>query len=417
MHSASTRLGSRFLEASLVAICLAAWLGGMPASATEPVQTPNMPVAIAADTTLDGAKTRIAVTLSRGVPATAFVLERPDRAVIDLPEVTFKLPADAGRNRVGVVTSMRFGLVSPGRSRVVVDLAAPALPSRVGVEIGPDGLPRLVVELAKTDRGSFRKMAAASNREDGIRTTGSLSEAGERDRRPTIVLDAGHGGVDPGAIAPTGAMEKDIVLAFSERLRDTLAQSGRYRVAMSRDSDIFVPLDERVRRARAAGADLFVSIHADSIAVPSISGATVYTGAERASDVESATLAERENDADVAAGAARPDLPGQITDILQDLTQRETRGFSRRFSGQLVGEMGRTVRFSSHPQREAGFRVLRAVDMPSVLVELGYLSNVRDVEHLTSDDWRRQTAGAMADAIDRFFALRLAGSATAPVSP
>jgi N-acetylmuramoyl-L-alanine amidase len=186
---------------------------------------------------------------------------------------------------------------------------------------------------------------------------------------------------------------------------------------MTRDRDIFVPLDERVRRARAAGADLFVSIHADSISSPSISGATIYTGAERATDVESATLAERENQSDANAGLSGSERPGGVSDILQDLMLRETRGFSHRFAGQLFGELKSTIRFSVQPHREAGFRVLRSADVPSVLVELGYLSNTADVAHLLSEDWRRSTAAAMANAVDRFFALRLAGGASAAVSP
>jgi N-acetylmuramoyl-L-alanine amidase len=406
-----------FLAASLLGL-LVPW--GATAIATPSERDGAAPViAIATELQVEGARTRLTVTLSRPVRATTFVLERPDRGIIDLPEVSFHLPPGQAPRATGIVTSLRYGLMAPGRSRIVVDLAGPATPVRTEMVTGAaDGVPRLVVEFARTDRDTFRRKAATGERDDTVQSTGSLARSNERARdRPVIVVDAGHGGTDPGARAVNGEVEKDIVLAFSERLRDTLNAGGRYRVVMTRDRDVFVPLDERVRRARQAGADLFVSIHADSISSPTISGATIYTGAERATDVESAVLAERENQSDAIAGVQAGDGPGGVSDILQDLMLRETRGFSHRFAGQLFGDLKSTIRFSAQPHREAGFRVLRAADVPSVLVELGYLSNTADVAHLLSEDWRRSTAAAMASAVDRFFALRLAGGANAPVSP
>jgi N-acetylmuramoyl-L-alanine amidase len=406
-----------FLAATILG-CLAFW--SQPAHAA-PAQSETVgpAIAIAADLQVEGGRTRLTVTLSRPVRATTFVLERPDRAIVDLPEVSFHLPPGSNPRAVGLVSSLRYGLIAQGRSRIVVDLAGPAVPVRTEmVTNAADGVPRLVVEFAKTDRDAFRRKVASGDRDDTIQTTGSISRSPEPAMdRPVVVVDAGHGGVDPGAKAINGEVEKDIVLAFAERLRDTLLATGRYRVVMTRDRDIFVPLDERVRRARVAGADLFISIHADSISSPAISGATIYTGAERATDVESATLAERENQSDANAGVAGGEQPGGVSDILQDLMVRETRGFSHRFAGQLFGDLRSTIRFSAQPHREAGFRVLRSADVPSVLVELGYLSNTADVAHLLSEDWRRSTAAAMASAVDRFFALRLAGGATAPVSP
>ena len=375
-------------------------------------------IAIATDLQVDGARTRLTITLSRPVHATTFTLERPDRAIVDLPEVSFHLPPDKNPRGLGLVAGIRYGLIAPGRSRIVVDLTGPATAVRTEMTTGTvDGVPRLVVEFAKTDRDGFRRKVASGDTTDTVQSTGSITTSDRRKDRPVIVVDAGHGGVDPGARSSSGELEKDIVLAFAERLRDTLAATDRYRVVMTRDRDIFVPLDERVRRARAAGADLFVSIHADSISSPSISGATIYTGAERATDVESATLAERENQSDANAGLSGGERPGGVSDILQDLMLRETRGFSHRFAGQLFGDLKSTIRFSVQPHREAGFRVLRSADVPSVLVELGYLSNTADVAHLLSEDWRRSTAAAMANAVDRFFALRLAGGASAAVSP
>jgi N-acetylmuramoyl-L-alanine amidase len=399
-----------------IVLLLLIWSGRAATASPAAWETPGPAIAIAADLSQESGRTRVTVTLSKSVEATTFVLEKPDRAIVDLPEVNFQLPPETSRH-LGLVKSLRCGLIGPGRSRIVVELAGPAIPVRTEMTTGADGVPRLVVEFARSDREGFRRAAQAGDRDSAIRVTGSVPGGANKESRPVIVLDAGHGGIDPGATAVSGEVEKDIVLAFAERLRATLAATGRYRIAMTRDHDVFVPLDERVRRARAAGADLFVSIHADSISSAAVRGATIYTGAERASDVESATLAERENSADAAGGVAGSGEPAGISDILQELTVRETRGFSHRFAGQLFSELNPTIRFSAQPHREAGFKVLRAADVPSVLLELGYLSNARDVESLLSEGWRRRTAAAMAKAVDRFFTLRLAGGTTAAVSP
>jgi N-acetylmuramoyl-L-alanine amidase len=187
---------------------------------------------------------------------------------------------------------------------------------------------------------------------------------------------------------------------------------------MTRDHDVFIPLDERVRLARAARADLFISIHADSIAAaPRIRGLTVYTGSKQASDAESQHLADRENTADAAAGLDGGDGAEAVADILQDLTLRETRGFSHRFARKLMGEVNPVMPLSKKPYRQAGFRVLRAADMPSVLVELGYLSSRKDLDLLTSGEWRDRATSAMGAAIDRFFATRVAAQGAVPAAP
>jgi N-acetylmuramoyl-L-alanine amidase len=366
-------------------------------------------VAIAAEVTSEGSRTRLAVSLSAPVAATASLMERPERVVIDLPEVNFQLPADAGGRREGLVASFRGGLFAPGRSRVVIDLAQPALVSRLETVAGADGAATLVIELTRADKDAFRAAASASARA-GAPEPPPAAAGPREDRRPLIVLDPGHGGVDPGAATAGGVLEKDVVFAFAERLRERLEASGLYRVTMTRRHDVFVPLDERVRIARAAGADLLLSIHADSIsAAPHVRGFTVYTGAERASDAESAKLAERENQADAAGGIDGGATTDEVADILQELTQRETRGFSKRAAAKLVGGLGAVMRLNAQPQREARFKVLRAADVPSVLVELGYLSSRKDIDLLTSASWRDRSTAAMAAAVDRFFAARVAG--------
>jgi N-acetylmuramoyl-L-alanine amidase len=391
-------------------------LAGWPAAAAPP-QAGDAAVAAAVTLDAEGVKTRLTITLSRPVAARAFVMEKPDRVIIDLPEVSFHVPPEAGRQREGLVGSFRYGLFAPGRSRIVIDLTQPALVSRIdGEEAVRDGSPVLTVELMRTDRESFRKAAEVAR--TASQPVAPPPQAEPEDARPVIVLDPGHGGIDPGATAAGGSLEKEIVFAFAQRLRRHLLAGGRYRVLMTRERDVFVSLSERVRLARAAKADLLISIHADSLAGgPDIRGLTVYTGSERASDAESARMADRENRADVAAGLEARDGPDEIADILQELTMRETRAFSHRLAAGLVGELEPVAQLNRNPHRQASFRVLRAPDVPSVLVELGYLSSRKDRDLLRSDGWRDRATGAMAAAIDRFFAARLANRPAAPVSP
>jgi N-acetylmuramoyl-L-alanine amidase len=408
-------------------LCAFLWLGltALVLSAAPGTAAPAVPVptAIAVEIKADGPRTRLTFTLSEPVEARSFVMERPDRLVIELPRVNFQLPAESGRRREGLVTSLRYGLFAAERSRVVIDLAQPALVSRLDVTTRPvDGAALLTVELARSDREAFRRSAKPeAPAVPEPETTGSVEPGG--DKRPLVVIDAGHGGIDPGAVASTGALEKDIVFSFAQRLRERLEGTGRYRVAMTRDQDVFVALDERVRVTRAAKADLFISIHADSIsAAPHVRGGTVYTGSERATDAESANLAERENKADAVAGLDSRDTANDVADILQELTLRETRGFSHRFAKKLLGKLDPVMRLSKKPHREAGFKVLRAPDVPSVLVELGYLSSKRDIDLLTSDAWRDRSTAAMATAIDQYFGTRVANQGPsnaggAPVSP
>ncbi len=374
-------------------------------------------VAVAAEVAAEGAKTRLSVTLSRPVPARATVMERPDRVVIDLPEVNFQIPPEQARARAGVIASFRAGGFVAGRSRIVIDLDRPALVSRVATEDRPDGASLLVIELTRTDRDPFRRQAAADAAAT-LPTPAAATAEAAGDKRPVVVLDAGHGGVDPGARTPAGVHEKEIVLAFAERLRRRLEERGRFRVVMTRADDVFVPLGERVRIARAAKADLFVSIHADSISgQPQVRGLTVYTGSERATDAESERLARRENEADAAAGHDAAESADDVADILRELTLRETRGLSHAFARKLVSQLEPVMNLNANPHRQAGFRVLRAHDVPSVLVELGYLSSKKDIDLLLSDEWRDRSTAAMVSAIERYFATRQAAGVGAPVSP
>jgi N-acetylmuramoyl-L-alanine amidase len=368
----------------------------------------------------EGAKTRFKVVLSKSVAASARLKERPDRVIVDLPEVSFHLPAETGRKREGVIASFRYGLFAPGQSRVVMDLAQTAVVSGIRVDANPaDGTSILTVELTRADRDEYRKAVADSAAKAPAHTASfQAAQAPVKDTRPQIVLDPGHGGIDPGAASLVGTVEKDIVLTFAQLLKKRLEASGRYRVQLTREQDAFLSLEERVQFAQASKADLFISIHADSISGgQEVRGLTVYTRAERASDADSARLAERENKADTAAGIDAMEGPDDIVDILQELTLRETRAFSHGFASGLVGELESVARLNKNSRREARFWVLRAHDVPSVLLELGYLSSRKDYDLLVSDEWRAKATLAIAGAIDRFFATRVAKQGAAAVLP
>jgi N-acetylmuramoyl-L-alanine amidase len=230
---------------------------------------------------------------------------------------------------------------------------------------------------------------------------------------PLVVLDPGHGGIDTGTKGPGGEiMEKNIVLDFAQRLRQRIENTGKYRVLMTRTDDTFIPLGERVHIARNAAAALFVSIHADALPKKEgdAQGATVYTLSETATDSEAARLAEEENRADVIAGVDLKDEPDDVAGILLDLAQRETKTFSVQFAHRLVSELKAATRLHKNPLKSAGFKVLRAPDVPSVLVELGYVSNKDDLQSLLSDTWRDRTAASVAQAIDGYFSNHVAGT-------
>lgn len=367
---------------------------------------------------VDGPTTRFKIALSKPVTAQASLMERPDRLIIDLPEVAFHLPADSGRQKAGLISSYRYGLFAPGRSRVVMDLAQPATVSGMTVDThAAGGTALLTIELTRIERDDFHR-AAADSAAKAAQSAGSEQAPLAKDARPVIVIDAGHGGIDPGANSTGGVFEKDLVLSFAQKLQKRLEGGGRYKVVMTRDKDVFISLGDRVKAARHVQADLFISIHADSISGgQEVRGLTVYTGAERASDADSAKLADRENKADAAAGVEASDMPDDVSDILQELTLRETRSFSHNFASRLVGGFDSIARLNKNPHRQARFQVLRAHDVPSVLVELGYLSSKQDLDLLMSEEWRGKMVDAMGVAVDRFFATRVARQGAAAVLP
>jgi N-acetylmuramoyl-L-alanine amidase len=371
---------------------------------------------VATDVRLGGdlAETRLVLDLSRKIELHAFTLADPYRVVVDIPEVVFRLPPKTGESGRGLIKAFRFGLMMEGGSRIVLDLAKPARVQKAFVMDAEAGDPaRLVLDLVATDRASFLRQIALD--EKALAQPAPVRpqpQADGGDPRPLVVLDPGHGGIDTGTRAPSGQAEKDIVLDFAKRLRERIESAGKYRVLMTRTDDTYIPLGDRVEIARKANAQLFVSIHADSLphGEGDAQGATVYTLSNKASDAEAAQVAEKENRSDVVAGVDLKGEPDDVAGILIDLAQRETKAFSMQFAHKLVADLKGVARLHKEPLKSAGFRVLRAPDVPSVLVELGYVSNRDDLRLLMSDSWRDRTADSIAKAIDGYLSAHVASA-------
>ena len=412
-------------------VCAAALLcsHAPPAGAAEdqsstPAAAPNFPVASGARLAGDSKQTRFVLDLDKTIQFSAFALADPYRVVVDMPQVSFQLATGTGTAGRGLIKAFRYGLVMPGGSRIVFDLTGPAkIANSYVLEAANGQPPRLVLELEQVDRTSFVQSLVAASRPElrpaiadadtaaavSAESAATVKPAAPANLRPVVVIDPGHGGIDNGTQAG-GESEKSLVLGFGLALRDRLEKNSKYRVVMTRTDDTFIPLADRVRIARNQSAALFVSIHADALPrrEGDAQGATIYTLSDRASDAEAERLAEAENKADAIGGVNLTEEPTDVADILIDLAQRETRTFSNRFARLLMGEMKNTVRMHKRPLKSAGFRVLKAPDVPSVLIELGYVSNKGDREHLVSENWRSRTVGSMAQAIDTFLAKRLA---------
>ena len=331
-----------------------------------------------------GQTVRLSMALDRAATYRTMFLSTPDRFVIDVADARWALPqggtgSGAG---VGVVNRYRFAPREGGVARLVLDLAVPARLARQE-RVGGDQ-PSLVFDLAANTPLAAPAPVQVPGRNPGPRV---------------VVLDAGHGGRDPGAIGATGVLEKDVVLDAALQLRRALRARG-YHVSLTRDSDRFVPLEERVRFARAQSADLFISLHADSHSNAESRGAAVYTLSERGANRAQGMIAAQDWDLDL--GEAPHDA--SIGDILVDLTQRETTNRSAQFAQALLPRLGEVSPLLSNSHRNAGFFVLLAPDVPAVLVETGFLSNVADERRLADPQARQAMAEAMAGAVDSFFA-------------
>ncbi|MDB2522741.1 N-acetylmuramoyl-L-alanine amidase [Alphaproteobacteria bacterium] len=358
-------------------------------------------------------RTRLVLDLGAKVDFDIFLLDRPRRVVVDLPSLAW--PTDQPTVD-GLVQKIRFGQFTADKSRLVIDAKGPVRVAKSFLLAPSSGLPhRLVIDLVKTGNKEFADQVAkdraakrSAKKAAPAPTPFTPKPRKQANSKPVIVLDAGHGGVDPGALGRK-AREKSVTLNFTRELAKQLRKTGKYKVYLTRNRDIYIPLRQRVNIARKHNADLFISIHADAIKRKNVRGMSIYTLSETASDKEAAALAKKENQSDIIAGIDFADQPPEVANILIDLAQRETKNLSVKFANLVVDNARGKTRLLDRTHRFAGFRVLKAPDVPSVLIELGFLTNRSDEKQLLSTAWRRKVAGAVVNSVNGFFdASRLA---------
>jgi N-acetylmuramoyl-L-alanine amidase len=426
----------------LVAIAFA-----IPAALSIPAEA--KPAVIGAKLGVEPNLTRVELALSDSAEYRIFALADPNRVVIDLSEVAWKVKEGKKLQGRGLVAALRYGLFKAGTSRIVLDLTGPAAVTDARILPADGKLPvRLALDLRPTDSAAFKAAAQtilfASNGASAPGGPATPAEVTPKDgktpkladakipgsktvdkggtvtlqvvpkaeavppppaAKPLIVIDPGHGGIDPGALG-SDAMEKNITLAVAKQLRQQLLATGRFRVVLTRDKDVFIPLRDRFKIARDKNADLFISLHADSNPSSQARGASVYTLSDKASDAEAEALAAKENKSDVIAGVDLSKENQTVTGILIDLAQRETTNMSSRFAAVLVNELRNDTLMLNNSHRFAGFAVLKAPDVPSVLLEMGYVSSSADEQLLTNSKHQKLLAGSIARAIENYFDWR-----------
>jgi N-acetylmuramoyl-L-alanine amidase len=427
----------------LVAIAFA-----IPAALAIPAQA--KPAVTGAKLGVEPNLTRVELALSDAAEYRIFALADPNRIVIDLSEVAWKVKEGKKLQGRGLVAALRYGLYKAGTSRVVLDLTAPASVTDARILPADGKLPvRLAMDLRPTDSAAFKAAAQtilfASNGASAPGGPATPAEVTPKEGKapkladakvpgsktvdkggeitlqvvpkaeaapppsppvkPLIVIDPGHGGIDPGALG-ANAKEKIITLAVAKQLRQQLLATGRFRVVLTRDKDVFIPLRDRFKIARDKGADLFISLHADSNPSTQARGASVYTLSDKASDAEAEALAAKENKSDVIAGVDLSKENQTVTGILIDLAQRETINMSSRFASILVNDLQDDTLMLNNSHRFAGFAVLKAPDVPSVLLEMGYISSTADEQLLTNAQHQRKLAGSITRAIENYFDWR-----------
>ncbi len=343
--------------------------------------------------------------LSQGVPYRIYTLDQPPRLVLDFQEVDWTGLRAGDLLQSDEVSSVHFGTYVPGWSRLVLELAGPMKVETAALRTDSAGMALLNVSLGREDAEDFAASAGAPKdaRWDAEAPRAEEAAPEGRDLPPLVVLDPGHGGIDPGAEAESDdghVVEKELILGFAYELSDVLVRSGRFRVQLTRNDDYFVSLEKRIALAHQAGADVFVSLHADSLADGRAHGATVHVLSRDASDVASAKLAERHDRADLLAGADLSDADDRVTGILLDLARQETQPRSEALAVELVAGMAEAGGpMNRRPLRKASFSVLKAADIPSVLVELGFLSSKRDLANLQDPAWRAKMARGIRDGL------------------
>jgi N-acetylmuramoyl-L-alanine amidase len=340
----------------------------------------------------------IRLSLSQPVPWRVRLLGQPPRVVLDFREVDW-----TGMDRVRIqsshVVDQRAGLLRPGWSRLVLELAGPMVVSRAGMLTGNDVA--VEVTLTPADPAEFARRAALPEPADwALPNRVAAPPAQQNGAGPlVVVLDPGHGGIDPGA-ERGGKTEADLMLTFARELKDLVIRDGTFQVVLTREEDVFVPLETRISIARASGATLFVSLHADALAEGEAVGATIYTLSDEASDAASTALAERHDRDDLLAGLDLSAQDDRVTGVLMDMARTETAPRIDRIALALeTAFRGAELTLHREPRQKAGFSVLKSPDIPSVLVELGFMSSGSDLERLTDPKWRARMAGAMLAGI------------------
>lgn len=363
-------------------------------------------------------KERAVIELSGTTKFRAFVLEGPDRIIIDMADFNWKI-GSVHRPAGTLVKDVRYGSLGGGQGRLVFETSGPVMIKSAFPIDKKDGQPdRLVIDFSPASREVMKETSSqmmgtmgagqqASVQSAAIqlppRKGSGTSKSTKPKERKLVIIDPGHGGQDPGARGANGMYEKSIVLAVGLELKRQLEQGG-YRVEMTRDSDVFIPLRDRVKFARKKGGDLFVSLHADSISRSDVTGASVYTLSDTASDKETEKLAERENKSDLIAGIDLSHQENDVADILIDLAARDTMNQSRFLAKTVITTFDQSgVNILDNKYRSAGFAVLKAMDIPSILVEMGYLTNRKEVERLSTPSYRAKIATALKASVDKYF--------------
>jgi N-acetylmuramoyl-L-alanine amidase len=368
----------------------------------------------------NGKATTFELTISTGLTAQVYTLANPYRVVLDLPGLEFQLDPAAGKTGKGVISAFRYGLFAERKARVVLDTTGPVRIASAGMTRVPGSKAlKLAVVLEPMDAAAFGAgtgatlaAAAPSDLGAGLAPPDTPDRKHKDNAKPVIVIDPGHGGIDPGAIGANNVAEKSIVLAVALQLKAALVNTRRYDVKMTRTDDVFVSLDRRLTFSAENDADLFISLHADSIEekslADSVRGATVYTLSDKASDEQARIMADKENASDLIAGIGSGNQEGSevVKNILIDLLKRETSNFSADFSRVLVKNLRGAITVSRIPRKSAAFKVLKQTHAPSVLVELGYMSNTSEEQEMMTGAWQAKVADAIAAAVQTYFKKR-----------
>ncbi len=354
----------------------------------------------------DEARTRIVLDFAEEPEFDIHYLDSPARIVVDFPAVNFAFPASA-LAPTGLFSDIRFGSMGQDSARIVLTAKKPVQVAVAETKKGEDGTSfRFVLDAEITTKAKFAELVKEQQwRAPAPVSTAAITPDDKTSRQTDFVIavDAGHGGIDAGASGGvTGTEEKVITLTFAKELVERMNREPGIKAFLTRDSDTFLALSERVTIARQNNANLFISLHADTLKQKGIRGATVYTLSDRASDRRAQELAERENKSDQIAGVAASSEPPEVADILLDFTRRETQAFSVTLAENIVSSFEGQVGLINNPHRYAGFMVLRAHDVPSVLLELGFLSNPEDEKLLLDAEWRKKVADTLATAVGRY---------------